>query len=116
MIGTKLVPAKRLDGKKKTELTDANSSVLQSIAGVPPIDISVNCSRKFCVRESIPSLRSSASKLKHIKGIIAAKKNPDAVIKKKSEDAAKCQIIEQCAQRAGAQAGNGFIKPCRDFL
>ena len=48
VIGTKLVPIKRFDVKKK-KLTDANSSLLQSINGVPPIDISVDCLRKFCV-------------------------------------------------------------------
>ena len=88
VVGTKLVPIKRFDVKKK-KLTDANSSLLQSIAGVPPIDISVDVLRKFCVRESIPGLGSSASKLKCIKGIIRAKNNPDAMMKKKSDDAAK---------------------------
>ena len=45
--------------------------------------------RKFCVRESIPGLVSSAGKEKCIHGIISAKKNPDVLIKKKKEDAAK---------------------------
>ena len=72
VIGTKLVPIKRIDAKKK--LTGAKSSLLQSINGIQPIDISVDISRRFCVRESIPGLGSSASKLKCIQGIIAAKK------------------------------------------
>ena len=83
VIGTKLVPIKRVDAKKK--LTDANSSLLQSIAGIPPIDITVDVLRKFCVRESIPGLGSSASKIKCILRIITAKNNPDLVISKKKE-------------------------------
>ena len=88
VIGTKPIPIKRFNVKKK-KLTDANSSLIQSINGIPPIDISVDCLRKFCARESIPGLGSSASKLKCIQGIISAKNNPDVVIKKKSENAAK---------------------------
>ena len=57
------IPIKRIDVKKK-KLMDANSSLLQSITGVPPIDISVNCLRKFCVCMYIPGLGSSAGKLK----------------------------------------------------
>ena len=47
VIGTKLVPVKCIDTKKKNKLTDANSSLLQFIAGVPPTDISVDVSKKI---------------------------------------------------------------------
>ena len=88
VIGTELIPIKRIDAKKKTKLTDANSSLLQSIVNVPPTDIMVDCLRKFCVRESIPGLGSSASEAKCIHSNITAKKNPDSIIKKKLDDAA----------------------------
>ena len=74
VIGTELIPIKRIDAKKKTKLTDANSSLLQSIVNVPPTDIMVDCLRKFCVRESIPGLGSSASEAKCIHSNITAKK------------------------------------------
>lgn len=48
VIGKELVPIKRMDARKKTKLTNANSSLIQSITGIPPNNITVDCLRKFC--------------------------------------------------------------------